>query len=684
MQFQVILTSFALGLSLSMALPLSAVAAKTKARPAIATAPAAKAAKIPRPALAADAVITDMAEAYKRLDQKRLSILLPQAQGHVLEPWAAYWELSLRLDGVSNDEIQAFFTRYANTYAEDRLRNDWLRVLGKRRDWDRFNTELAKFRMNDDDEVRCHALHAAYVTRGEDVTSQVQDLWLAQREPGEACTAAAERLLKDEKLDPMVVWRRARLGFEFDKPRIAQQAVSLLSADWAQGLDNLYSHPKRYLDDKLTALRLRTREWVTLAMIRLAVTDPDAAAEEVNKLRWRAQLTQEERSWIWGAIGKKAARSLSDKALGYYAQGEDRHMHSDQLAWKARAALRANDWQLVHDSIAGLGEAPMRDPTWIYWRARALLALQAPNAELRARTLFQSIASPRGFYEQLAMEELGQRITAPAAPAPLTDEERQAARDNTGLQRALAAIRIGLRQEGVREWNYTTNLHQSGGMNDRELLAAASLACDQQIWDRCINASDRTRAQLDYSQRFPTPFRAEVQERARQVGVETAFVYGLIRQESRFIQDARSGVGAAGLMQVMPATARWTAKRIGLNQFKPQQITDRETNINIGTNYLKLVLDAFDGSMPLAAAAYNAGPSRSKLWRGSNGSPVLEAAIWAENVPFSETRDYVKKVLANTVNYAAMLTGEPQSLKARLGYVGPAGADKPEPIEDLP
>ncbi|MEK9802604.1 MAG: lytic transglycosylase domain-containing protein, partial [Curvibacter sp.] len=372
MQFQVILTSFAL--SLILATPAAAAPAKAKARA--------------QPGQ--DALITDMAEAYKKPDSRRLSALLPQVRGHALEPWAAYWELSARLDEAKPAEIEAFLARYAGSYQEDRLRNDWLLLLGRRQDWGRFQAEHAKFRMQDDPEVRCHALHAAYVTQGEDVAAQVQELWLAQRDADEGCAAVAGRLLKDDKLDAMVAWRRARLGFEFDKPRIAQQAVGLLNPDWANGLNTLYANPKRYLDDKLTAFRPKTREWVTLAMIRLASGDPEAAAEELNKLRWRAQLTQEERSWVWGVIGKRAARMLSDKALGYYAQGEDRHMHSDHLVWRVRAALRANDWQQVHDGIAAMSEAQLRDPTWIYWRARALLALQAPNAELRARALLQS------------------------------------------------------------------------------------------------------------------------------------------------------------------------------------------------------------------------------------------------------------------------------------------------------
>ena len=248
----------------------------------------------------------------------------------------------------------------------------------------------------------------------------------------------------------------------------------------------------------------------------------------------------------------------------------------------------------------------------------------------------------------------------------------------------LYAIGLGLRSDGVREWNYTTNLHTKGGMNDRDLLAAADFACQREVWDRCINTSERTKAVVDMEQRFPMPHKDAVTQRASQIGLDPAYVYGLIRQESRFIMDARSGVGASGLMQVMPATARWTAKKIGLADFQTTQLNDRDTNIAIGTGYLKLVLDDFAGSMPLAAAAYNAGPSRPRSWRGASGSPVLEAAIWAENIPFAETRDYVKKVLSNTTAYAALISGQPQSLKARLGAVGPRDGAQPEVNKDLP
>jgi soluble lytic murein transglycosylase len=301
----------------------------------------------------------------------------------------------------------------------------------------------------------------------------------------------------------------------------------------------------------------------------------------------------------------------------------------------------------------------------------------------QAQEMLDSIAGQLSFYGALASEELGRPIALPEPPPPLTEAERQAAAREPGLQRALQLIAIGLRNEGVREWNFTLR-----GMDDRALLAAAQLACDREVWDRCINTSDRTRGEIHLAQRFPTPFRREVQSRAREIGLDPAYVYGLIRQESRFVMDARSGVGASGLMQIMPATARWTAKKIGV-PFTQDMITDRDTNLKLGTQYLRLVLEDFEGSELLAAAAYNAGPSRPRRWREG---PVLEAAIWAENVPFNETRDYVKKVLSNAIFYSALLNppngqvaAHAPSLKARLGrMVGPRLAAAPSSNGDLP
>ncbi|MFT4267667.1 MAG: transglycosylase SLT domain-containing protein, partial [Xenophilus sp.] len=438
--------------------------------------------------------------------------------------------------------------------------------------------------------------------------------------------------------------------------------------------------PARFLAGAAVAASRARKEMVALALIRVAAADPDMAAAQLDG-KWGPMLSPEERNWLWGSIGRQAAQRLSPQAPGYFANvTRNADLTDDMLGWRARAALRMGRWKEVEAAVDAMGEEARQDPAWIYWKARALLAQGGPQRQEEARTLLQSIAGTRGFYELLALEDLGQRAQAPTPPAPLTAEEQAAARGNVFLQRALYAIGIGLRPEGVREWNYAINLHDKGGMDDRALLAAADLACQREVYDRCINTSERTRGVISAEQRFPMPFHDTVLRKSADVGLDPAYVYGLIRQESRFIMDARSGVGASGLMQLMPATARWTARKIGLD-YTPGMLGDSETNITLGTSYLKLALDDFDGSMPLAAAAYNAGPGRPRSWR--NG-PVLDAAIWAENVPFSETRDYVKKVLANTTLYAALITGRPQSLRDRLGTVGPPSSAEPEPNRDLP
>ena len=549
-------------------------------------------------ASAADNVIVEMNKAFKRGDRARLAQLLPQARGHALEPWAAYWELKLRLGEAGAQEVQDFLSRYAGTYQEDRLRNDWLLLLGQRRDWAGFAAEYPNYRMNDDKEVRCYALlveHLRNPVRDARLAEEVKKNWYAQREADDGCNSAAERLVGTKNLTPQDAWVKARLATEANRPRSALAAVQIVAPDAAGMVNDLNASPIKFLSGKHIALSKARREIITLALIKMAISDIEGAAFQLEN-KWGMQLSTEERNWVWGAIGRQAATRLgttpAGDALQYFAKvTKDTDLSDDMLGWKVRAALRAGgqpNWPLVLAAVNAMSEDARKEPAWSYWKGRALLATAPPDAapkpvvvattpgvaqtistsitispqRAEALALMQSFASVRGFYEQLALEELGQKVTVPPKPAPLTPEEKEAARLNPGLNRAAYAIAIGLRPEGTREWNYSTNLHQRGGMGDRELLAAAQFACDRQIWDRCINTSDRTKGEIDFEQRFPMPFRETVTKRAQSINLDPAYVYGLIRQESRFIMDARSGVGASGLMQVMPATARWTAKKI--------------------------------------------------------------------------------------------------------------------------
>ena len=645
-----------------------------------------------RPADAADAVFIDMSQAFQKGDRKRLATLLPQAKGHLLEPWAAFWELRLRLGEASDNEIKSFLQRYAGTYQEDRMRNDWLLVLGQRREWTQFEREYALYRMHDDKEIECYAklleVQQKDLNAGSSPIEDIRRAWLNLKLSEDGCTYAVSQLLKQRKFNPEDIWLKARVSVESNRKAPARDALKLVSDHNMAVVDELFANGSRFLSQRASTMGAESTEWMTLALIKAATTDHENTIKLLQS-KATSSLSSEQKQWVWGVIAKQAAQQMDDKALDYFANAGNTAASDDILAWKVRAALRAGKtpaWSAVQSAVDAMSPAAQKDPAWVYWRARALMGQQsvASPPTGQALTALQSIAGPQGFYEQLASEELGKKIATPPRPLPPQPQEAAAAKANPLLQRALYAIKIGLRQDGVREWNYATGLVDSAGqrgrLNERERLAAAQLACDQAIWDRCINTSERS-VQMDVMQRYPMPYKEDVIEAANSINLNSAYVYGLMRQESRFMVDAKSIVGASGLMQIMPATAKWTAKRMGMKNFRPEQLQQRKTNIAIGTQFLKLVLDNFQGSMPMAAAAYNAGPSRPRRWR--NG-PLMEGAAWAECIPFSETRDYVKKVLANTNIYAAIIQNEPQSLKAKLGMVGPRDSNAPEDNTDIP
>jgi soluble lytic murein transglycosylase len=247
------------------------------------------------------------------------------------------------------------------------------------------------------------------------------------------------------------------------------------------------------------------------------------------------------------------------------------------------------------------------------------------------------------------------------------------AEQSPSIVRALKLFELDLRTEGVREWNWAIR-----EADDRTLLAVANVAMRYELWDRAINTADRTVAEHDYALRYLAPMRAAVEPQVHARSLDLAWVYGLMRQESRFVVRARSSAGAQGLMQVMPATAQWVAKKIGLNGFRPSQIAETDTNVLLGTSYMRLVLDSLDDHPVLASAGYNAGPGRAKKWRAAK---PIEGAVYAETIPFSETRDYVKKVMTNAVMYGLVFGTREPGLKQRLGTIQPGpGASPDDPI----
>ncbi len=601
-------------------------------------------------------------------DYDKLARYDAQLQGYLLEPYVESWLLRPRLDVATAEEVRGFLVRQQGSLLAEQVRKQWLKVLGKKQQWDLFRSEHPLL-VSDDDEISCYALRARWQQKDESALVEVRAQWYAPRELPEACVPLAEALITSGQFTSRHVWERIRILLEAGVVSAAWSTAGYLPPREALDRGHLFAAaagPQRYLDDRKKDLsRRQVRELTMFALHRLARTDPVAAAAYWEQ-KLRAKFSAEEQGYVWGQFALQAARRNLPQALKWYgyAEAAGAQLSEEQLAWRLRAALRQGNWREVQVAAEKMSPLQRNEPAWIYWQGRAAQALGNPA---EARTLFARIAGEYHFYARLAAEELDLAFTLPPKGYTPTAEEVAAVAREPGFERALALYRLDQRFESAREWIWSIR-----GMDDKQLLAAAEFARQNEMFDRAINTADKTLALHDFSVRYLAPYREALGENARAQQLEEAWVLGLVRQESRFISAVKSSAGAAGLMQLMPSTAKWVAGRMGMQDYSWARVTDAGVNAALGTYYLRHVLDDLDGSPVLAAAAYNAGPGRARKWRDTR---PLEGAIYAETIPFNETRDYVKKVMNNTMYYAALLGGKVRSLKARLGIIAPRGGN---------
>ena len=651
---------------------------------------------------AGDDVIRDARDAFQRHDRARLAELRATAVTNrlPLAPWVDYWELVNRLSEVSADEVEQFYVRWPGSYVEDRLRNDWLLEVGHRRDWDAFKRDFPRFRMNDDRGVTCYATLIDHLA-GKEVHDVALAQWMATKDIDGGCQFMAQTLHDDQVFSDADVWRRMRQAADLPgkgAERAMRGAAQILGKPAVKEIGALVDNPARFIARKTDIVTTHRNEVAAIALARMGASDPAAAALQLQE-RWQSSIGADNAAWAWAVIAKHGAQSLMPEAVDWAdnawaarkpaRKGEKLgapEWSDDVLEWHARAALRAGTgakrWKDVERAIDAMSPPARAQDNWTYWHAQAelALALASPGPEsdaavATARQTLKTLSANVSFYGLLSAEDLGAQFALPPRPVPTSPLERGFAHATPGLARGLMLGALDMRDEGRREWNFTLR-----GMTDRELIAAAQWACEQSDWQLCINTSERTKGEIDIAQRYPLPYRRDIVEAATTAGLDPAFVFGIIRQETRFMGNMKSAVGANGLMQLMPATAKWAAKKANI-PFRPDLITDPSTNLRIGSFYLRMVLDSLGGSDPMAAAAYNAGPARPRRWRGG---VMLAPEVWTENVPFFETRDYVKKVMTNAAIYAALLGNKGPQLRPRLGpQIGPRDAEQP-PAPDMP
>lgn len=599
-------------------------------------------------------------KAYRASDDARLEQIAERFKNTPLEPYLTYYQLRLRLYNRKPEGVKEFLARPDDTPVIDLLRSDWLKWQAKQRRWDEFAAEYPRL-LESDDEMKCYALQARLPNSVDLVLHEARTFWFSGDGLPESCVTLFNMALATGVISEQDVWQRTRLALEVNNSALVKQLSEHLPQERkikSRLLESAAAHPERYLSRlKLEKSTEAERMVALFALQRLAKQLPQLAYTRWKKIE--DHFDSDEQYYFYGWLGYEAARRLDERALDWFKAAKDAPLNDAQLAWRTRAALRVSNWPEVWASITAMSPKQQREGAWRYWKARAW---KVSGRDAEAEALLTELSREYHFYGQLAADELGTStvgmMTVSYQPTLL---EMEAMLAQPAMQRTLDLYRMGLREEAAKEWSLAVRK-----LDDKQLLVASAIASRHEMYDRSINAADRTVMLHDFNLRYPAPYRDSLQGRIQENNLEEAWVYGLMRQESRFVTEAKSTVGASGLMQVMPATARWIAQKLGMKDYRKTLISQLDTNLKLGTYYMKNVLSTLGNNPVLASAAYNAGPGRARQWLANK---PLEGAIYIESIPFDETRDYVKKVMSNTVYYANLFGQSAPSLKQRLGII---------------
>lgn len=609
-------------------------------------------------------------DAFLANDAAALERIAPRVKGHLLESYVGYWQLRLKLDDAPAERVQTFLDRYDGTPLADTLRGEWLKSLGKRALWSQFAAEYPK-RSGEDAELACYALQWRREADRESALGDAKQYWFSGRDQPDSCQPLFAELEAQGRITAADVWSRFRLAHEAGNFRLAARLVAELPAKdrpSAADFERAERNPGPTLARGEFQLGFRSgRELALYALDRVARSDAESAHRAW--IRWRARLPEAERRYGNLLLAYNAARQLLPEANAWFRDIGEAPVNETQREWRVRAALRVLAWPDVARAIDAMPESQALEPAWRYWKARALEAASRREDSLR---LFGTLAAEPNFYGFLAADAIGASIMPVSEPLPTDADALAAFGARPAVQRVLRLAALGMRAEAQREWTYVVR-----GADDRSLLLAAEFARRNALYDRSINTAERTQRRHDFGLRYQTPYREAIGPAVREYGLDEAWVFGLTRQESRFAADVISSAGAIGLMQLMTSTARWIARQTHRSDYSVAQLEEPGTNAQFGTYYLRHVLDRLDGLAILATAAYNAGPGRAQSWRGSE---PLEGAIYAETIPFNETRDYVKKVMANAMFYQAQLGLPYVPLTDRLGIVSPRSVTASAPV----
>ncbi|RIA31495.1 soluble lytic murein transglycosylase [Ectopseudomonas oleovorans] len=565
-----------------------------------------------------------------------------------LTPYLAYDELTNRLRSASNAEVEKFLAEHGDLPQASWMKLRWLRALAERGDWKPFLDHYdAKLNFT---ELDClygqYQLSHGLTAEG---NATAEKLWLVGKSQPNACDPLFERWAANGQLTEQRRWQRTKLAVESGNYGLANFLIKGMPTLGERGKlmvevaqkPQLLKNTARFApaDDAMSDV-------VGLGLRRLARQNPEDAMALLDGYAQRMKFSSDEQVAIARQIGLRLAQRFDLRGLQVMTKYDPELRDNTVSEWRARLLLRHGRWDEAYQLTQRMPSDLASSNRWRYWNARSLQLAQ-PNSQQPA-VLFQALAKERDFYGFMAADQVKAPYQLNNQPLALDPKVVQKVRNTAGIKRAMEFHARGQIVDGRREWYHVSRL-----FGRDELVAQARLAYEMEWYFPAIRTISQAQYWDDLEVRFPMAHRSELVREAKRRDLHSSWVFAITRQESAFMADARSHAGAMGLMQLMPGTAKETARKFGIPLASPQQALNPDTNIQLGAAYLSQVYGQFNGNRVLASAAYNAGPGRVRQWlRGANH---LSYDVWVENIPFDETRQYVQNVLSYSVIYGQKL-----------------------------
>ena len=583
-------------------------------------------------------------DAVRANDQERFQQIRARLNHYPLLPYLDYYQLAFRPGAADYNDVTRFIRQHGDTPQSNRLERSYLTYLAQSQQWSQF-LRFYPAKPNSTDLLCMHYQARYYTGHKSEALQEAGKLWLTGQSRPDACDPLFQLWQQAGLRTQDKIWQRMKLAFEAQNPNLIRHLGAQLGGSlkpYGDQMIALFEQPARAMNPVYFTTAPQSRQLLSLGLARYANEQPEPALRQLGEMKRRFGLNQAEVARVERAAARRLLLDRSLAQRNWLDATLVRMKDAELVELRARLAIWEQDWRGLEGWVKRMPMALQKEDRWRYWLARSL---EVQGRQKPARELYLETANLRGFYGFMAAQRTGvpYRIKNQSVGHKVPDW-RTASSRWPFLVRVRELLAMNEITAARSEW-----IHNMDRNPVAQRLEFGHIALNQGWHELAILSSIRAEAWDAIDLRFPLPLKRTFSQMAQERTMNTSLLYAISRQESALYPLAQSPVGARGLMQLMPATAKETAAKLGVPYRNEQQLFDPTMNIRLGSAYLKRLLDVYDGNRILAAAAYNAGPGRVKRWREQSTNKPMD--VWVESIPYRETRNYVQNVLSFDLIY---------------------------------